>query len=236
MEFSDTELNEILNIFKYEGLEIVDSMDNNLLELEKQPKNQELILQLFRDAHSLKGSSRMLGFNSTQTLMHKIEDLIGLFKERKIFPHAEILEVISKTLEYVKLSIEKTVEMKTEYSDENYEQFFAMLNSIFENQEKYKNTDFKETNIEENKEEQKEVFTKTENLISKILYFYTLIRQKTDFAFAKNLQEELEKLNEISSSSQIKDFNETVINALQITISLKTKTNEEYKNVNDIIS
>ena len=74
MEFSETELNEILNIFKYEGLEIVDSMDNNLLELEKQPKNQDIILQLFRDAHSLKGSSRMLGFNSMQTLMLKIED------------------------------------------------------------------------------------------------------------------------------------------------------------------
>ena len=235
MEFSETELNEILNIFKYEGLEIADSMDNNLLELEKQPKNQDLILQLFRDAHSLKGSSRMLGFSSMQTLMHKIEDLIGLFKERKIFPHSEILEIISKTLEYVKLSIEKTVEMKTEYSDDNYEQFFAMLNSVFENQEKYKITDCGEETTE-NKEEQKENFTKIENLISKILYYYTLIRQKTNLAYSKNLQEELARLNEISASSQIKDFNDSIINALQIAITLNAKINEDYKNSQDILS
>ncbi|MBR1977745.1 hybrid sensor histidine kinase/response regulator [bacterium] len=236
MEFSETELNEILNIFKYEGLEIVDSMDNNLLELEKQPKNQELILQLFRDAHSLKGSARMLGFNSMQSLMHKVEDLIGLFKERKIYPHSEILEIISKTVEYIKLSIEKTVEMKTEYSDENYEQFFTMLNSVFENQEKYKISDFEEEQTEENQEKQKENFPKIENLITKILYYYTLIRQNADFSFLKNLQEELEKLNEISASLTINDFKETIIQALQIATTLSTKTNEDYKNSQDELS
>ena len=234
MEFSETELNEILNIFKYEGLEIVDSMDNNLLELEKQPKNQELILQLFRDAHSLKGSSRMLGFNSMQTLMHKIEDLIGLFKERKIFPHSEILETISKTLEYVKFSIEKTVEMKTEYSDENYEQFFTMLNSIFDNQEKYKITDFEEE-VEGNTEENKENLTQIENLISKILYHYTLIRQKSDFSYSKDLSSELEKLIKISTTNKINDFQETIQKAYQIAINLITKPNEDYKNSQEIL-
>lgn len=235
MEFSETELNEILNIFKYEGLEIVDSMDNNLLELEKQPKNQDIILQLFRDAHSLKGSSRMLGFNSMQTLMHKIEDLIGLFKERKIFPHSEILEIISKTLEYVKFSIEKTVEMKAEYSDENYEQFFAMLNSVFDNQEKYKITDFEEE-TGTNPEEQKENLVKIEDLISKILFHYTLIRQKSDFIYSKNLIPELEELSKVSATYTISDFQETISKSYQIATTISEKSNEDYKNSQDILS
>lgn len=236
MEFSETELNEILNIFKYEGLEIVDSMDNNLLELEKQPKNQEIILQLFRDAHSLKGSARMLGFNSMQSLMHKIEDIIGLFKERKIFPHSEILEIISKTLEYVKLSIEKTVEMKTEYSDENYEQFFAMLNSVFDNQEKYKITEFEDNVATLNTKEQNEDLAKIENLISNVLYHYTLIRQKADFKYSKNLSLELEELSKLSGGYSINEFQETIIKALQIAASLIEKSNDEYKNSQNILS
>ncbi len=236
MEFSETELNEILNIFKYEGLEIVDSMDNNLLELEKQPKNQDLILQLFRDAHSLKGSARMLGFNSMQSLMHKIEDLIGLFKERKIYPHSEILEIISKTLAYVKISIEKTVEMKIEYSDENYDQFFAMLNSVFDNQEKYKITNFEEGVASANTKEQGEDLAKVENLISNILYNYTLIRQKSDFAYSKNLSSDLEELNKTSGTYSINDFQETISGAYQIALELKDKPNEEYKNCQDKLS
>ena len=78
MEFLQEEFDEILNIFQQEGGEILQSMDKNLLILEKKPNNIDVAMQLFRDAHSLKGSARMLGFNSIQNIAHKIEDILGL--------------------------------------------------------------------------------------------------------------------------------------------------------------
>ena len=84
MEFQANELNEILNIFQQESSEIISSMDEKLLKLEKDSKNKELAMHLFRDAHSLKGSARMLGFNDIQNLAHKIEDIISLIKEEKL--------------------------------------------------------------------------------------------------------------------------------------------------------
>ena len=66
MEFQANELNEILNIFQQESGEIISSMDEKLLRLEKDSKNKELAMHLFRDAHSLKGSARMLGFDDIQ--------------------------------------------------------------------------------------------------------------------------------------------------------------------------
>ena len=67
MDFLDDELDEILNIFQQESGEILQSMDKNLFALEKDPKNQDITIQLARDAHSLKGSARMLGFVNIQS-------------------------------------------------------------------------------------------------------------------------------------------------------------------------
>ena len=46
MEFQKDELNEILNIFQQESAEIISSMDEKLLALEKDNKNKELAMHL----------------------------------------------------------------------------------------------------------------------------------------------------------------------------------------------
>ena len=48
MEFSDNELTEILNIFQVEAEEIISKMNNSLLDLERNPKNKELILEIWK--------------------------------------------------------------------------------------------------------------------------------------------------------------------------------------------
>ncbi len=130
MDFSENEFDEVLNIFRNEGLEILESMDGNLLLLEKDPENNELVLQLFRGAHSLKGSARMLGFNGIQSLAHKIEDILDLFKKNKLFPKPEILEIITETLECVKELIEKTVENRAEYTTPDIAEHITKLEDI----------------------------------------------------------------------------------------------------------
>ena len=47
MEFSENELTEILNIFQVEAEEIISKMNNSLLDLERNPKNKELISYIF---------------------------------------------------------------------------------------------------------------------------------------------------------------------------------------------
>ena len=114
MEFQKEELNNILNIFQQESAEIIASMDDKLLLLERD-NNPDIAIQLFRDAHSLKGSARMLGFNHIQNIAHKIEDVIDLIKEKKVKIASEITDAISECLELILVSINKTVEAKSEY-------------------------------------------------------------------------------------------------------------------------
>ncbi len=110
MEFQDDELIEILNIFRIESEEIVTRLNDNLMALEKSPSNKDLLVLLFRDAHSLKGASRMIGFTATQNLAHKLEDTLGLAKEDKLSITPQIADVMYKTVDLISKIIEQSIE------------------------------------------------------------------------------------------------------------------------------
>ena len=111
MEFQNDELIEILNIFRVESEEIVTRLNDNLMALEKSPANKDLIILLFRDAHSLKGASRMIGFTATQNLAHKLEDTLGLAKEDKLAITPQIADVMYKTVDLISKIIEQSIEI-----------------------------------------------------------------------------------------------------------------------------
>ena len=65
-----------LDIFLKEAHEHLDSLQTNLLVLEKEPGNKPLIHELLRNAHTLKGSARMLGFEDISVIGHRMEDFL----------------------------------------------------------------------------------------------------------------------------------------------------------------
>jgi two-component system chemotaxis sensor kinase CheA len=62
-------------LFIEEAKEHIDTITKSMLILEKEPENQEVINMLFRSAHTLKGSSGMMGFKDFQELTHAMEDV-----------------------------------------------------------------------------------------------------------------------------------------------------------------
>lgn len=85
---------EVLSYFAPEAQEYLESLEAQLLRLEKDPQNPELIHQLFRTAHTLKGSAYTVGFQSIGDLTHHVEDFMGAVREgrvRVLQGHADIL-------------------------------------------------------------------------------------------------------------------------------------------------
>jgi two-component system, chemotaxis family, sensor kinase CheA len=62
-------------LFIDEAKEHIDTITKSMLILEKEPENQEVVNMLFRSAHTLKGSSGMMGFKDFQELTHAMEDV-----------------------------------------------------------------------------------------------------------------------------------------------------------------
>lgn len=132
MDFLEEEFDEILNIFQAESEEIIARLNSNLMELEKKPSNKDLILCLFRDAHSLKGASRLIGFNNIQTIAHKVEDILGLAKEGTIQFNSPIVDILLKTVDFMSDLISKSILKKQEVYTEEIATRLSNLENIKE--------------------------------------------------------------------------------------------------------
>ncbi len=81
MELNKEELMEMMSIFKIESEEHLKNLNKGLLSLEEKPGSKELLDELFRTAHSIKGAARMMGFSKIEAIAHKIEDIFGLIRK-----------------------------------------------------------------------------------------------------------------------------------------------------------
>ncbi len=75
------ELTQFHATFFEESREHVRTLEERLLELEHRPGDLELLNALFRAAHSIKGSSGVLGFEAISHLTHAMENVLDAMRE-----------------------------------------------------------------------------------------------------------------------------------------------------------
>ncbi|MDB9457589.1 Hpt domain-containing protein, partial [Dolichospermum circinale CS-545/17] len=75
---------QILGYFIEEAKEQLNTIEQGLLNLEITLKNAEMMNEIFRAAHSLKGSASMLGLSSIQHISHCLEDWFKILQEHPV--------------------------------------------------------------------------------------------------------------------------------------------------------
>ncbi len=85
---------ELFADFIVEAKEHLETIEPNLLELEKNPGNLGLLNEIFRPMHSLKGASGFLGLNHINGLAHKAENILDDLRKGNLAVTAEIMDVI----------------------------------------------------------------------------------------------------------------------------------------------
>jgi two-component system chemotaxis sensor kinase CheA len=73
----DEDMREIFDSYLVESKEILDHLSLDLIALEKKPTDADLLNNIFRGVHTLKGTSSFLGFNQMTELTHTSEDLLN---------------------------------------------------------------------------------------------------------------------------------------------------------------
>jgi chemosensory pili system protein ChpA (sensor histidine kinase/response regulator) len=94
---------EVLSYFAPEAQEYVESLEAQLLRLEKDQHNADVINQLFRTAHTLKGSAYTVGFQSLGDLMHYVEDFMMAVREGRIQILPRHTDVLLRSIDVVRL-------------------------------------------------------------------------------------------------------------------------------------
>lgn len=90
---------QYLSMFIDESNEHLQAISDCLLELEKQPDQLELVQQIFRSAHTLKGMSATMGFEDLASLTHKMENVLDLIRNEQLKLDKHIFDVLFQSLD-----------------------------------------------------------------------------------------------------------------------------------------
>jgi len=76
-----------------EAQDLIISLETSLLLVEKEKENPELVEEVFRVMHSLKGGSSMFGFEKISDLTHNLESAYDIIRTEKIPITDELLDI-----------------------------------------------------------------------------------------------------------------------------------------------
>jgi len=85
--------------FKEEVKEYLERLESGLLLLEQDPQNHQVIDEIFRIMHSLKGSGGMFGFDLLSDVTHDLESLYEIFKSKKVPINSEVINFTLKSID-----------------------------------------------------------------------------------------------------------------------------------------
>ncbi len=74
--FSDDRANELRSLFFESSQEILQALNEDALMLEKSPRDPEIVRNLRRSVHTLKGDSAACGYKELSELAHAVEDVL----------------------------------------------------------------------------------------------------------------------------------------------------------------
>ncbi|MZP57158.1 MAG: chemotaxis protein CheA, partial [Bacteroidales bacterium] len=80
-------------VFLEEAQELLVDLEDSLLELERFPQDKDLIGQVFRAMHTIKGSGAMFGFNAVASFTHEIETFYDKVREEIIPVTPELINI-----------------------------------------------------------------------------------------------------------------------------------------------
>ncbi len=129
MIYSEAQIKEV---FFQEMKEVFDHIDNCILVLEKTPGEMEIIHNLFREVHTLKGSSGVFGLTEISDLTHHAEDLLDRMREGKLNPTEEIFTALLRCFDRLKELTEAAQRNKnlSAYDNSDIVQMLAELKEI----------------------------------------------------------------------------------------------------------
>lgn len=174
--------------FIEEAAELIDKLEVSLLELEKSPKDEALIQQVFRVMHTLKGNSAMFGFDLIDSFTHNLETIYDMIRNGQLEVSKDILNITFSSVDHLKAMLD----------EQNYEDpdFKTVHNGLMGKINRIINPSNAETETE---------ITKTSKEKSESLSTYYILFEPNENIF-KNGTNPLYLLDELCSLGEHKVF------------------------------
>lgn len=90
----DSMTTNMLDLFIEEASEHLQALNDNLLQLEKDPTNGQLVSEIFRSAHTFKGMSATMGFQQVADLTHAMENVLDEVRNNRLAVTEHLVDII----------------------------------------------------------------------------------------------------------------------------------------------
>ena len=90
---------QYMNMFLEESMDNLQTLNESLLELEKNPNDVDKVNEIFRVAHTIKGMAATMGFTDIAELTHKMEDVLSKFRDGQLNVTQEVVTVLFDCLD-----------------------------------------------------------------------------------------------------------------------------------------
>ncbi|NLX61728.1 MAG: chemotaxis protein CheA [Tissierellia bacterium] len=130
----ESDLKQYMNLFIEESKEHLQSMNDALLELEKERDNMELINEIFRVAHTLKGMSGTMGFTHMANLTHEMENVLDEIRSKGIKLSENIIDILFECFDELD-EIVNHISEKGEEMDEQKDELILKLRKLLKEEE-----------------------------------------------------------------------------------------------------
>src|SRR6478609_7918177 len=116
-------MEQFIQEFKIEAFGIIQKLQESLLALENEKANKLLIEEIFRGVHTLKGSSRMFGFDKIEKITHDLENTYDLIRDGQIQTSTGVIELSFEVLDMCSAILQNT------FDNQAYEALLQKLGS-----------------------------------------------------------------------------------------------------------
>ncbi|MEC2209841.1 chemotaxis protein CheA [Bacillus paralicheniformis] len=93
------DMNQYLDVFIEESREHLQTCNEKLLELEKNPTDLQLVHDIFRAAHTLKGMSATMGYEDMAHLTHSLENVLDAIRNEEMTITSEWMDIMFEALD-----------------------------------------------------------------------------------------------------------------------------------------
>ncbi|MDJ0833278.1 MAG: chemotaxis protein CheA [Gammaproteobacteria bacterium] len=92
---------DILQDFLVEAGEILESLSEQLVDLEQSPDDSDLLNSIFRGFHTIKGGGSFLSLTNLVDVCHKAEDVFNLLRNNELSLNADMMDAFLRVLDEV---------------------------------------------------------------------------------------------------------------------------------------
>ena len=122
-------MDAIVNEFLVESNENLDQLDQDLVDLEQNPKEQSLLSSIFRTIHTIKGTCGFIGFSKLESIAHVGESLLSKLRDGELDMSPSITSALLSMVDAIR-QILSCIENSQNEGDVDYSQLIGTLTAL----------------------------------------------------------------------------------------------------------